>query len=136
MVVYRGDVKNVIVSLCVLLQYIYFSKMLYILPGHQVLFYITLQQEDLIDPGPILKAFIGLTDREQEMTFVWVDGTALTYANWHPDDPNDSDGTFDVVVMRGPLESLYGTWVDETNDAGACICEKPSRVTLGEIKIR
>ena len=94
----------------------------------------------MFDPGSILKAYIGLAYREQEMTFVWVDGTALTYANWDPDYPNDSsdsDETADVVVlMHGPQASYYGKWVDVMNDAGACICEKPSRVTLGEIKIR
>ena len=69
------------------------------------------------------------------MKFVWIDGTALTYTNWAPVDPNDLDGTHDVVGMTGPYWPSFGKWVDGRADQQKpFICEKPARSTSGEIK--
>jgi len=49
--------------------------------------------------------FIGLTDRATEGTFVWDDGTPLTYTNWHTGEPNSggSAATYqeDCVIIAG-----------------------------------
>ncbi len=39
--------------------------------------------------------WIGLSDKDQEGTFKWVNGEALTYTNWAPNEPNDFQGTQD-----------------------------------------
>lgn len=54
--------------------------------------------------------WIGLSDAGQEGIFRWMDGAALTYANWHPGEPNDFLGGEDYVVMNW---NLPGAWNDE-----------------------
>jgi gliding motility-associated-like protein len=34
--------------------------------------------------------WLGLTDAQQEGTFIWLDGTPLTYTNWSPGEPNNT----------------------------------------------
>lgn len=36
--------------------------------------------------------YIGASDEKKEGTFVWRDGTALTYSNWSSGEPNNSEG--------------------------------------------
>ena len=85
------------------------------------------------DPGSIRGALIGLTDKAKEGTFVWVDGTPLSYKNWGPSDPNDIDGTQDIVQMDGPYWSSFGSWTDSTNTnlLYCFICEKKHRTIPG-----
>jgi hypothetical protein len=48
--------------------------------------------------------FIGLTDIAVEGTFVWDDGTPLTYSNWHTGEPNNGgSGGYqeDCVIIAG-----------------------------------
>ncbi|XP_071399625.1 CD209 antigen-like protein E [Centroberyx affinis] len=54
------------------------------------------EEEDILD---ILnrRVWIGLTDREQEGTWKWVDGTSLTIEFWYPLQPNNSGGGEDCV---------------------------------------
>jgi hypothetical protein len=48
-------------------------------------------------------AFIGLTDEATEGTFVWVDGAALAFANWHTGEPNNGGGRYaeNCAVIAG-----------------------------------
>lgn len=39
-----------------------------------------------------LQAYIGLTDEITEGTFLWVDGSPITYTNWSPGEPNNAGG--------------------------------------------
>jgi len=53
-------------------------------------------------------AFIGLSDQATEGEFVWADGSALTYSNWYPGQPNDYGYGQDCV------ELLHnGQWNDQ-----------------------
>jgi hypothetical protein len=51
-------------------------------------------------------AWIGLTDRAAEGTFVWTDGTPLSFSNWSPGEPNNA-GDEDAVDIR-----MNGQWND------------------------
>lgn len=46
---------------------------------------------------------IGLSDRANEGTFAWSDGTNLDYTNWAPNEPNSFGGNEDCVGMRIPV---------------------------------
>ncbi|MCP4124429.1 MAG: HYR domain-containing protein, partial [Bacteroidetes bacterium] len=56
-------------------------------------------------------AFIGLNDSNQEGNFTWVNGEALTYTNWYPNQPNDYNGNQDFVQLlyTGQWNDTYGT---------------------------
>ena len=69
----------------------------------------------------VRSAFIGLTDRDEEGTFVWSNGDPVVYKNWYPGQPNNKYGQQDYV------ELLYnGKWNDEYNNRKLeYIMEKP-----------
>lgn len=59
----------------------------------------------------VTEAYFGLTDRDDEGTFTWVDGTNLVYQNWHSGEPNG--GTSENYGM------FYNGFRDATwNDGG------------------
>ena len=63
--------------------------------------------------------WIGLTDRLTEGTFVWNDGSALTYERWATLEPNDFFGE-DCVLVRGD----GGKWNDaDCDEDHAMFCE-------------
>jgi hypothetical protein len=47
--------------------------------------------------------FLGATDAVTEGTFLWVDGTPVTYANYHVGEPNNGSGAYqeDCLVIAG-----------------------------------
>jgi hypothetical protein len=53
-------------------------------------------------------AFIGLSDLETEGTFLWIDGSAPSWAPWAEGEPNDSGGVEDC----GGLYADSGLWND------------------------
>ncbi|MGM0577826.1 MAG: lectin-like protein, partial [Myxococcota bacterium] len=62
----------------------------------------------------LVSPWIGFNDRASEGTFVWTDGSPVTYTNWGLDEPNDLNGE-DCTSLQPT-----GTW----NDAG-CEQEMP-----------
>ncbi len=50
--------------------------------------------------GEEQRYWMGLSDRQQEGTFTWASGEALTYTNWAPNEPNDWQGTQDFGVIN------------------------------------
>uniref|UniRef100_K1QQI2 Aggrecan core protein n=1 Tax=Magallana gigas TaxID=29159 RepID=K1QQI2_MAGGI len=71
--------------------------------------------------------WIGLSDREVEGAFRWVDGQSVGFSNWGDNQPNNRDvncvsnGTFeaDCTVIR-----KNGRWADDCcGDSKAFICE-------------
>ena len=65
--------------------------------------------------------WLGLNDREQEGTFVWVaTDEELTYSNWAPGEPNDLLGE-DCVSMD---DSPAGEWNDAScSNTERYVCE-------------
>jgi len=53
--------------------------------------------------------WFGLSDRNQENSFEWTDGTPVSYTNWLPEEPNSSGNNEDCGSMRQNHE--YG-WND------------------------
>ncbi|KAK0150099.1 C-type lectin domain family 17, member A [Merluccius polli] len=73
--------------------------------------------------------WIGLSDRDTEGTWKWVDGTNMTSSFWGPGQPDDKRGAEDCVVTleRGGLRGtdLERGWYDERCAAQhPWICEK------------
>jgi len=71
------------------------------------------------------EAFLGGNDEATEGTFVWIDGSALTYTNWRDnpepalDEPNNGAGAYeeDCIILQG---QLAGVWDDR-----ACVPDPP-----------
>jgi len=59
------------------------------------------------------RAWIGLSDIEEEGVFHWVDGSEPIYTNWSPGEPNDAGGE-DCGEMLPD-----GRWNDKENDPPA-----------------
>ena len=61
--------------------------------------------------------WIGLSDRATEMTFVWDDGSALVFANWGLNEPNNGGNTYqeDCVIIAGMRSTKQ--WDDRPCDA-------------------
>ena len=58
--------------------------------------------------------WIGLNDSQNEGTFVWVSGEALTFTNWANGEPNNANGDEDYVNMY-PNSFSTGEWNDCDN---------------------
>ncbi|KAM4603623.1 asialoglycoprotein receptor 2-like [Polymixia lowei] len=66
------------------------------------------------------RAWIGLTDEEEEGTWKWVDGTPLTTANWAASQPDNYGRNEDCVEVHGS-----GRWNDlDCMVKRLWICEK------------
>ncbi|MBK4732617.1 S8 family serine peptidase [Oxynema sp. CENA135] len=96
--------------------------------------------------GKEIKYWLGLTDSEiygtQEGSFKWVDGSPISYLNWHPSEPNNKSpetGGEDFVHMNHNIENFpnEGVWNDSPNHyeiAGNGELHDISRLGLIEIK--
>jgi Ca2+-binding RTX toxin-like protein len=73
------------------------------------------EQQWLIDTfGSIERFWAGLTDKQTEGTWQWVNGEPVTYTNWLPGEPNDWNGDEDYVAMNsGGVDK----WNDLPNSA-------------------
>ncbi|KAL6467092.1 hypothetical protein MHYP_G00248960 [Metynnis hypsauchen] len=70
------------------------------------------------------RAWIGLTDTDEEGVWKWVDGSSLTTKFWKPGEPN-SLGNEDCAVIGHELGALR-TWADfPCHDLFVWICERP-----------
>ncbi|MGK7894503.1 MAG: lectin-like protein, partial [Xenococcus sp. (in: cyanobacteria)] len=59
--------------------------------------------------------WIGLTDKENEGTFKWASGEAVTYTNWVPSEANDGNGSgSDYVRMN--MDSIDVRWGDHVDN--------------------
>jgi lectin-like protein len=56
--------------------------------------------------------YIGLTDQAVENTFVWVDGSALVFSAWEPNEPSNGGGAYeeDCAIIAG--SRLAKKWDD------------------------
>jgi hypothetical protein len=45
--------------------------------------------------------WLGLSDREVESQWVWLDGSESTFTNWHPNEPNRSSNDFAYISTNG-----------------------------------
>ncbi|KAK0148381.1 C-type lectin domain family 4 member E [Merluccius polli] len=68
--------------------------------------------------------WIGLSDRDTEGTWKWVDGTNMTSSFWAPDQPDDNRGAEDCVAIQ-EIREPWGGWFDAPCAAlFHWICEK------------
>ncbi|KAJ8271186.1 hypothetical protein COCON_G00100450 [Conger conger] len=69
------------------------------------------EQEFLNGLMKTLHFWIGLSDRDKESSWTWVDGTPLTSGSWKSGEPNDADKTEDCATSE-PESDIYSNWND------------------------
>ena len=75
---------------------------------------------DLVAASGFDRAWIGLSDREQENLFVWTDGSNSAFTNWNAFEPNGATNENCVFLERNNSK-----WADVgCNDSYSSICEK------------
>jgi len=63
--------------------------------------------------------WFGLNDQLEEGHFIWSDGTAVNYTNWHSDDPNGGDN-HDCGFMFGYFGGAWGDWLCKQENGVVC----------------
>ena len=61
-------------------------------------------------------AWIGLTDKNSEGNFEWINGTQLSVENWYHDEPNNAFSGEDYVHVWHSEWYDPGTWNDLDNE--------------------
>jgi len=84
----------------------------------------------LIDANAKRTFWTGLTDRDQEGVYKWVDGTQFAYNNWNPQEPNNCGGedfgTLNWHIAHGRSSSVPGDWNDAPfNGSDGCLFGSP-----------
>ena len=59
------------------------------------------------------RLYVGINDRDTEGTFKFIDGSSLTYTNWHPGQPNNAYGGQDCGELLGTDKWQDGDCEDE-----------------------
>lgn len=59
------------------------------------------------------EGWIGLSDHEEEGTWVWITGEPFKYRTWNKNEPNSWKGDEDFVAMR---MAAGGKWIDASSD--------------------
>ncbi|KAJ8309065.1 hypothetical protein KUTeg_013939 [Tegillarca granosa] len=74
----------------------------------------------------VLTVWIGGSDWSVENTWVWEPtGKNISYTNWYPGQPNNSDGNENCLVLTAVYKGQYGKWFDaHCDDLLYYICEK------------
>jgi len=61
-------------------------------------------------------SWLGLSDTATEGSWVWVDGSPLTYTNWNSGEPNGATDSEDCLEFIGPNHVNYLLWNDAPCD--------------------
>jgi len=78
-------------------------------------------------------ASIGLSDADQELVYVWIDGSTPDYLNWAPNEPSNSWEGEDFVAIFGPIHLHHGMWLDNSlNVPHGFVCERQLRQIEGK----
>ena len=74
------------------------------------------------------RVWIGLSDKNHEGTFMWIDGVTATDGNtrWHPGEPNDAGSNEDCAELSKASEGEKHEANDDIcSKALSALCEKP-----------
>ncbi|XP_034144401.1 asialoglycoprotein receptor 2-like isoform X4 [Esox lucius] len=86
---------------------------------------INSEEEQRFVVGLQMGAWIGLTDKDKEGTWKWVDGTVLTTGFWNPSQPDDFQGQEDCAEIYIQGNNPLQTWKDQQCERKLnWICEK------------
>ncbi len=70
------------------------------------------------------EAWLGATDEVKEGTWVWVDGSAMTYKNWGPGQPNNKGNVEHYLLLWAVQKGVWSDQPDRSNQHNpGFICE-------------
>ena len=65
--------------------------------------------------------YFGLTERDYEGNWKWVNDEPLIFTNWAPGEPSNENGEECYGMFYSGFSN--GTWNDSVNDGGVFLCE-------------